>query len=143
VNPFQFTCDADRFGLHISDFRDRLCGVVAGFLRDCGERGWTPTLAGAEAALDSFTVPREADELFSILIETPVYDGDSFADLIGEVVNGSQERDADLFRELTRDALRTVKHAFECPRCITCARGKRFPSDRRPNAPVARRVVYV
>jgi hypothetical protein len=138
----QLARGANQLGLNISDFRDRLCGVVVRYLRDCGESGRVPTLAGAEAALDEFAVPRDSDELFFLLIDTAVSDCDSFADLIRDVLREADDRAEQLCRDLTRDALRTLKHAFECPRCIACARGHR----RRTGAPVskaiARRVVY-
>jgi len=105
-DPVQLACDSDRMGLHESDFEDRLCGVVIEFLRDCGESGRTRTLAGAEAVLDAFAVPRDADELYFILIETPIAKGDDFADLIGDVLHEADNRSEQLCRELCRNALK-------------------------------------
>lgn len=121
--PSQLACDCVRFGLHASDFRDRLCGVTVGFLRACGEDGRTPTLAGAEAVLTAFGVPRDPDELYFVLQVTIVPRGCEFADLIGDVLGGSEKRSAQQLRELTTDALRAVNHTFNCPRCSACANG--------------------
>jgi len=139
ADPVQFACDADRLELHISDFADRLCGTVAGYLRICGESGRLPSLAGAEAVLDSFAVPHEPDEVFFLLIDTPVSRGDSFADLIRAVQRAADDRAEAQCRALARDALRAVRHAFECPRCKSC---RTNPRERRFASPRARRIVY-
>jgi len=125
----QLACDCERFGLHTRDFEDRLCGAIVGFLRACGEDGRTPTLAGAEAELTAFGVPHGPDELYWILHETIVPRGVEVADLVSDVLRGSEERSTQQLRELTRDALRAVSHTFNCPRCIACASGNR-PSNR-------------
>ena len=122
VNPGPFASDADRLALHLDDFDDRLCGVVAGYLRLCGESGRVPTLAGAEAVLDSFAVPRAPDELFHLLIDTLVPRGADLTDLIVSVQRQADDRREDECRALARDALRAWAHAFGCRRCHACQR---------------------
>jgi len=113
VEPIQFACDADRLGLHVDDFADRMLGTVAGYLRIVGESGQTPTPAGAEAMLSEWAVPHDPDEVFWILYDTPFPRGESFADLIMDVQRAAYDRGEAEFRALGRDALRAWKEAFE------------------------------
>jgi hypothetical protein len=121
---------ADAYGLHADDFGDRLCGVAVGYLRHCGENGRSPTLADAEVALSAFAVPRDPGELGSIIQNASAPHGCEFADLVTDVLRGSEQRSAQQLRELTSDALRALKHTFECPRCIACANGSAWTGAR-------------
>ena len=137
-NPGQFARLADAFALHISDFHDRLAGVIAGYLRICGETGRRPTLAEAEAMLRECAVLHNRDEL-AFLITEPAPRGESLADLMVAVQRAAMDRSEQLFRELTRDAWRAMVRGLNCPHC----RGRQSAKHgggmkRRP----ARRVVY-
>lgn len=129
VWPSQLACECDRFGVRDVHFGDRLCGVVVGYLRDCGESGRTPTVAEAEAGLKALAVPHNPDELFWILLETHVPRVLECADLVQDVLRGSEQRIADQLRELARDTLKITFHAIGCPKCQACATGNR-PSNR-------------
>lgn len=139
--PSQLACECERFALAASDFGDRLCAVAIGYLRDCGESGRAPALAGAEALLTVFAVPRDPGELGAILRETIVPSGDQFADLVQDVLRGSEERSAYQLRQLTRDTLKITLHAIGCTKCQACALGKR--PDSQPWRRRERPVVYV
>jgi hypothetical protein len=121
--PSQLACDCERFGVLDLDFGDRLCGTLCGFLRACGEDGRNPDIPTAEAVLTRFAVPRDPGELAVILWDTTFPTGDDFADLVADVLRGAEQRTAQQLRELICDALRALKHSFECPRCIACANG--------------------
>jgi hypothetical protein len=122
-DPVQLARDADRLRLHVDDFTDRMLGTVAGYVRICGESGRVPTLREAEAALDALGVPRDRDEVFWVLNDS-LTKGVDLTDLIIAVQRAADDRAEQLTRELARDGLRTLKHAFECPRCIACACGE-------------------
>jgi hypothetical protein len=137
----QLAVECERFGVHVSDFGDRLCGTACGYLRDCGESGRTPALTDAEAVLTAHAVPRDPGELAAILRETIVPSGVEFADLVSDVLRGSEQRSAAELRQLTRDTLKITLHAIGCPTCQACARGKR--PDWQPPRRREKAVVYV
>ncbi len=133
-SPGEFAKVADAFGLHDSDFGDRLCSVVCAYLRVCGERGATPTIRTANAVLDEFAVPRDFDDLFYILIEPPTNHGDSLTDLIRDVQRDAAIRAESECRALARDALRAIQQTFDRRHCI-----RRFTTPRLAR----KRVCYV
>lgn len=140
-DPVELVRVADACKLGIHDFTDRLCGALAGYLRIIGEQGRTPGIAEAEYFARQRGVCMSPGEIASI-VETPIPRGDVIVDLVRDVQRGADERNGQICRELARDGLRTLHHAFNCPRCIVCARGgcdrSVEPTRKRP----ARRVVY-
>jgi len=123
--PAELASIAAVLGLRVTDFRDRLCGIVIEYLRDCVTHGTLPTLTEAVAALASRGVPHADGELYQILMDTPMPACESIADLGLAVQQGADERTDELCRMLTREAFRAWSHAFNCRDCIHCQRTRR------------------
>ena len=108
VNPPELARVCDAYGLHVDDFRDRLCGVAVGYLRYCADQGRAPDLRGAADDLADFGVPHVLHELYLTLVETPVTPRDSIADLVQAVTRAADERSDSLLRDLCREAWRAM-----------------------------------
>jgi hypothetical protein len=122
-DPVDLAHACDCLALRVTDFGDRLVGVVVGYLRTCFGRRVAPDLDECERLLTERAVPRSAGELYAILQEPTV--GESITDLALAVQQAADSRTDELCRSLTRDALKAVKHAFDCADCIQCQQGNR------------------
>jgi len=123
--PAELASVAAALGLRVTDFSDRLVGIVVAYLRLCGERAVKPTLPEAVALLASRAVPHADGELYHILQDTPVPGTESRVDLVADVQRAADARTDELCRSLASDAFRAVAHAFKCRDCISCQRTRR------------------
>ena len=108
VNAPELARVADAYGLHVDDFRDRLCGVAVGYLRYCADQGRAPDLREAADVLADFGVPHALHELYLMLVETPVTPRDSIADLVQAVTRAADERTGRELTQLCRDTWRAM-----------------------------------
>ena len=121
-NPSELARAADAFGLHGGDFLDRLCGVAVGYLCSCTANNCEPKLSEAAEHLPDLGIPNAIDELYFVLVETPLSPGDALPDLAQAVQQAADERSEADCRAVTREATLIVLHALACPRCRQCAR---------------------
>jgi len=123
-DPSELARVADAYGLHVDDFRDRLCGVAVGYLRECGDDNRTPSWPEAVDYLARHGF-RNADDFYFILVDKPVPDGDTVTDLVEQVQRAADDRAAEDCRYVTREAVSLTLHALGCPRCQRCAKPDR------------------
>lgn len=107
LKPDEMARVADSLALHESDFDNRLCGLLFGYVRWIAEQGRKPSQSDALTFLRQRGVCVTQSELAAIL-ETPIHLGDSIADLIVAVQREADDRSAQLCREITRNALRAI-----------------------------------
>lgn len=128
-NPEEFGHVANACGLCVDDFIDRLHGMSVAAVQTAVGLGNKPSLIATADLLTDHGVPNAIDELYSILVDTPVPGDVAMVDLVQIVQRAADERADSLLRELAQDGFKRLMHALHCECCGRAAR--REPVHRR------------